>query len=491
MECSVCVENYNRSKHSKITCLHCDYHVCKTCVETYLTDNEKEFRSPHCMNCKNLWSEDFIRKQLSRRSLDELDSKRVDQIFDEHVPLIPDIKNLINYEDSIDNKLIHRLNEIPNLIKDLDEEYNQSRNINIKLKIKQLKDEKKFLKDHFLNWKKYKLMTYSEIIPKDIQHRVDLIGINNDQMIGETNGFRDQILSKCPKEDCEGYIMTNSYSCVICDTHICRKCHQIEKDIYHICRLVNIESVNYINDTTKNCPKCFASIQKSDGCDQMWCSFCKHGFEWSSGKAIKNRALHNPEYFQWIKNKRDHNDTNFANLMDQHCTGLPEYNHLIRHMRLVYENVLNIDKTNISDIRTIGNLFNLRVQLEEIYTRKYPVFCEELTAKTHFDLTKKWLKTEISKEELKKELNKIYRKQRINLRITDVFKTFETLTNDLFHKLLYVNDFNISIVDELYYVTHFTNSNFMSIKKVFKSTVPNIIDIWDRYLGRIFKIKTV
>lgn len=501
MECSICVEKYNHTSRMKISCVHCDLEVCRRCVETYLTDEEKNYDMPlHCMNCKLSWTEEFITTHLCRKALEALDFKKARFMFTQQLSMLSDIKHLMEYEQQMLNKVVPKLQELTSSIEGLQNMVRSSstRCPELTAKIQEEKKTKKELSQHYQNWKKHHLMTYFQIIPEDIQHRVDLIGIsmNDDQVIGNTNGFRDQIVSKCPKQECEGYIIYRSFKCVICETTLCRSCHQMT-DPKHICETVNVDSVSFINQTTKKCPNCFTSIQKTDGCNQMWCTRCKHGFEWSSGKAIKNRALHNPEYFQWVEvemnrqGERGSNPIPKALLMQQHCTGLPEYQHLIRHMRIVYESALNVDRINVSDIQSVANLYNFRIKLEQTYTQRFPVYSDKSSPKTHFDLTKKWLRNEISQDHVIEELNKRNKKQRINKRIVDNFKTFETLCNDLFHKQLHVNDFNISIVDELHPLIEFTNANFIDIQRVFKCTVPNIMEDWDTYFGPQYQLHTV
>ena len=48
--CTVCCDKYNKTHHKKVTCPHCEYEACKTCIQTYLLSNTEE---PHCMKCKH------------------------------------------------------------------------------------------------------------------------------------------------------------------------------------------------------------------------------------------------------------------------------------------------------------------------------------------------------------------------------------------------------------------------------------------------------
>ena len=57
MECSVCCENFNKTRHKKVSCLFCDYDSCKECCQTYLLSTD---RDPHCMNCHTRWDRRFV-----------------------------------------------------------------------------------------------------------------------------------------------------------------------------------------------------------------------------------------------------------------------------------------------------------------------------------------------------------------------------------------------------------------------------------------------
>jgi hypothetical protein len=45
---------------------------------------------------------------------------------------------------------------------------------------------------------------------------------------------------------------------------------------------------------TKPCPQCRVPIQKSEGCDQMWCTRCHTAFDWSSLRVLPSSQIHNP-----------------------------------------------------------------------------------------------------------------------------------------------------------------------------------------------------
>ena len=61
-ECSVCYQEYNKSKRSKTTCPSCNFEACKTCVRYYLTHSIK---NAHCMSCKKDFTRDFMVQNLN------------------------------------------------------------------------------------------------------------------------------------------------------------------------------------------------------------------------------------------------------------------------------------------------------------------------------------------------------------------------------------------------------------------------------------------
>jgi hypothetical protein len=129
----------------------------------------------------------------------------------------------------------------------------------------------------------------------------------------------------CPNDDCNGFI-SKGYKCGICETKICKSC----KELVSIEELDNAESnkkniekfgpgnfvlkdIHECNDEIlktmeelrknnyKSCPQCRVSIERSYGCNQIWCVNCHVFFDWKSGKEIKKtRFVHNPHYQEWI-----------------------------------------------------------------------------------------------------------------------------------------------------------------------------------------------
>lgn len=99
----------------------------------------------------------------------------------------------------------------------------------------------------------------------------------------------------CISKKCRGFI-NNQGQCMLCNIQICLICHEQLVD-NHQCNKDTLESLNQINISTKQCPTCKTRIQKSEGCDQMFCTICHTKFCYYNGRIIDNKEeFHNPHF---------------------------------------------------------------------------------------------------------------------------------------------------------------------------------------------------
>ena len=135
-------------------------------------------------------------------------------------------------------------------------------------------------------------------------------------------------LFKCSYEKCRGYV-NKEYICELCGHRYCPKClvdiTTTNKNNVHVCKKEDIEAVNTIEKETKPCPKCFARVYKSEGCNQMFCTHCHCGFDYATGNIIQGN-FHNPERTEWLnKNPKDRKARDIVdinNIKDPYCTTL-------------------------------------------------------------------------------------------------------------------------------------------------------------------------
>ena len=103
---------------------------------------------------------------------------------------------------------------------------------------------------------------------------------------------------KCSKEGCNG-IVNSDFKCDLCYSNYCPKCFAMLSSNEHTCKEDDILTANEIMTNTKPCPKCAARIFKISGCNQMFCTNCKIGFDYVSGRIIKSN-FHNPHRMEWL-----------------------------------------------------------------------------------------------------------------------------------------------------------------------------------------------
>ena len=293
MTCNICCEKYNKSLHAKVTCI-CEFDACKTCIRTYLLSTTKD---PHCMKCKNQWSNKFVIDNLNRSYIDgDYKNHRKTLLVDREISRTPELMNLVERTKLIEEK-----------IQEIDE-------INIRFKeVRKL---------------------YNELSKKLSEKKHDLSRIRTGEKIID----RKKFIMPCPGENCKGYL-SSQYKCEICKVHTCPHCYEIigyNKDDAHICIEANLQTTALIKKETKGCPQCGVRIYKISGCDQMWCTECKVAFNWGNGKIIYGGQVHNPHYYQYMREQNDE-QTATRNPGDVLCGGLVTYNVFSYFVRYINE----------------------------------------------------------------------------------------------------------------------------------------------------------
>lgn len=92
---------------------------------------------------------------------------------------------------------------------------------------------------------------------------------------------------------CGGPIV--AHACLLCDQHYCSHCEEAING-FHQCSPDKLSTINELRSTTVKCPKCHVRIQKSEGCDHMFCTHCHSNFDWSTGKLIHESEQTNDMY---------------------------------------------------------------------------------------------------------------------------------------------------------------------------------------------------
>lgn len=265
--CNVCCEKYNKTAARRcITCHLCNYNTCATCVQTYLLGSVQD---AHCMNCKRIWSKEFMLENFTA-------------IFNNQI-----------YKQHRENILMARQKSmLPLRVVKIER---MNRGDKLAEEIKPLKEEIAVKKAEL---DKLERKYYNEV------WRISNLQAGREP--GSQEDKKNRIIEfhkGCPAEDCRGFLSTQ-YKCGICSIYVCAECYEVKglnREVEHICKPENVESVKLKKKECRNCPECATEIFKEIGCSQMWCTQCQTTFDWNTGAKLVNVKVHNPHYYEYLR----------------------------------------------------------------------------------------------------------------------------------------------------------------------------------------------
>lgn len=352
MNCEICTEPFTKRRQN-VKCQYCDFGACTDCYKTYLLSRNK----PKCMSneCTGEWSRKHLRSNFTLTFISkELREHQKNILIETQMALMPETQLVIE-----EIKRVARLNKKINALKQVWKEKREANAQFEGEKMGEYNRKKKAITDMgswhtgyygnlFVDQLKRAVETFSnpenkmpddgltatmnDIIEKyaaiENQVKSNAITIETYKIINcpewedyktkrdtEMNEITNEIerlrrkrdngakknraefVKKCGDSECRGFLSTR-WKCGLCEKTTCIDCHEVKIDeVPHVCDQNCVATIKLLKTDTKDCPQCQASIFKIDGCDQMWCTLCKTGFSWSTGKI--EMKLHNPHYYEW------------------------------------------------------------------------------------------------------------------------------------------------------------------------------------------------
>ncbi len=324
----------------------CQLVYCKECFKKYILESQKD---PQCMGCNSLISMEILIAVLGPSCVKtQFRACRKKLLFDRELARMSETMHAVEREINIE-----KLEK--NIIK--------------------YRDEIRALK----------AMKYKE---EQALQALYQLKYNN-----TGDNTKKKFIMPCSSETCRGFLSTQ-YKCGICELYTCSKCfiNIGDKTENHICNENDILSAELIRSKTKPCPTCGERIEKSDGCDQMWCTQCKTAFSWRTLE-IDRGKIHNPLYLEYAQR----NNTAMRDPQDIPCGGIPRHvmglinKHLSKSNKgiLLYQyarNIIDIAcdvRENIqSKIRRLENNEPLRIKfIRDQITEDN--FCKSLGRRDH------------------------------------------------------------------------------------------------------------
>lgn len=106
--------------------------------------------------------------------------------------------------------------------------------------------------------------------------------------------------------------------CDTCRVKHCARCFRVHEKPNEVCLVKNLKIADEFRENTILCPTCSILIQRSSGCNHMFCVMCKTKFDWATGSIYTNtNSYSNPlhtQYIQSLQGKRDDSHITVGNL---------------------------------------------------------------------------------------------------------------------------------------------------------------------------------
>ena len=219
-------------------------------------------------------------------------------------------------------------------------------------------------------------------------------------------------------------------------------------------------------------------------CDQMWCTSCHTPFSWQSGKVVTTGIIHNPHYYQWMRNGG-------GGQMPQHpgyipCGGLPDPYNLRRTLR------------NMSEVDLVEflNVYRICVHMIEVERTRY---VRHINPQNNQDLDVKYLMNEMDEDDWKTALAREEKDRQKSKEIREILDAFNGATIDIMRRIEikpmnpYLRYEGLSLVleirTELNALRKYIVGELMKVSKAFNCSVPYIDDDWVVHHGSATSIR--
>lgn len=441
MSCEVCIEKYNQSSRTAITCDYCGYSSCQTCYIRYILAGSTFAK---CMNCKR----DFTRKALSIKFKQsfyngEYVKHRENILFDIQRAMMPATQ--AHMERLARLKLLRRT-EIPKLATTV-------------------KNRHVLMDGLFVGQFKRKDLTAEELVglynsKNDFLETTEKLETELASLREEHDSLSDDksqkhvkvVTRKCLAENCRGFL-DSSWRCGLCGAKTCRHCLVVESQ-QHTCSETDIATAVLLQTGTRNCPSCGTGIFRVSGCSQMWCTECHTAFDWNTG-SITTGPIHNPEFFEWRRKNgilRGDGPEGLGDF-DPLCGQILDHNIVAR---------VALDNDVLFNSHALRNLIHLRVV-------EIPRFRTDYFETTRV-LRMRYLGKEISENAFKTQIQRIDKKIEKNREIHNLLELY----TDCFTGILYrLADENVLGTLSQYHaeinaLREYTCEQFENIARVYK-----------------------
>lgn len=204
-ECSVCIDQYNKTTHAPITCNFCSFKACKACCIKFIADAHTD---PACMNCKKTWSNDFMASSFGKTFVNtKLKVLREDMLFEREKGLMPATQAYVEWLIN-DREITHKLRTLKE----------KGRKLKMKL----------YYESGITDTERVRIFEQMN------DNRWEIEKLNLKRRGSQHNEVKtvdkQQYVRQCPSSECKGFRNTQ-WKCGLCGLQACPKCHEVKNEL--------------------------------------------------------------------------------------------------------------------------------------------------------------------------------------------------------------------------------------------------------------------
>lgn len=223
-----------------------------------------------------------------------------------------------------------------------------------------------------------------------------------------------QVVFPCPSQQCRGFIEQGV--CGVCGINICIRCRETRTE-GHVCKTEDLQSIALLMSDSKPCPRCCATIQKTIGCNHMYCTNCSTHFDWDTLRVLTSSSnghyLHLQRFSQNVPVREVVGSTAVT------CTETRGYS-LYRHRVAIDE--MDFEQLDQNLVQCLWNDSNA---IRLIKRKKYnEIELEATVAATLQELQIRYLLGEITETQWSRQVYQQSNKQTLCLLYSDVLNIY-------------------------------------------------------------------
>jgi hypothetical protein len=477
--CSICIDTFTSKVRRCLTCPYCHEKICGQCLEKYLLNTIDD---PHCVNCRRGWNQSLLQTFCTKTFLTK------------------------TYADYRSNILLNRNKSYLPRYQEQAERVRAAQKFRLlntehQEELKKLNEEFVALQQQYEQKRHLILRNISKngLIASDIESgRRDLEGNllqqNGHVHVQETHE-RKKFVRRCPAEGCNGFL-SQVWKCGLCAKWTCPDCFTVKGLNQHVCKDEDKATADEIRKRTKPCPNCGELIEKSEGCDQMFCISCHSPFSWIRGEVIKTGVIHNPHYFEWLQ--RNGGALDGRHYLDIPCGGLPAYGSIFHKIRdRIYCNKPKEESEFKKLINQLGNAYRTCAHIIDVERNRW---IAHTRPDDNTDLGVAFLLGNITEDEWRNRLKHNERSRIKSKEVRDILDAFNNAAIDIWRQIdgelkenmLKYKTANKKLqewLDLLCQLKNFINPALLEISRIYNFQVPQIQDDMTFYVTSLAKIR--